>query len=162
MGVQITAYGPFDDEDGQDPDSMTDPDSMMDPEDMMDPDSMMDPEDMMDPDSMMDLEDSVIGSLDEDLQEIAEGPYTLSYTEPEEIRAILDAFVDYRRRYKNTMLLTDDRYNVVLYVPGQLAGRDGDTEVDGTLIRGKVPAFVLEDFKAAEKGYPQQQEGGEG
>ena len=162
MGVQITAYGPFDDEDGQDPDCMTDPDSMMDPEDMMDPDSMMDPEDMMDPDSMMDLEDSVIGSLDEDLQEIAEGPYTLSYTEPEEIRAILDAFVDYRRRYKNTMLLTDDRYNVVLYVPGQLAGRDGDTEVDGTLIRGKVPAFVLEDFKAAEKGYPQQQEGGEG
>lgn len=161
QGIEITAYGPFTDQTESwedDPGEGNDLSGELTPEDL-DPDSMADPGDSLS-----------AGFSEKEKWEYAEGtlqveatvdwdePYTVTYTEPEKMEEILRVFSDYGSRNKNSMLLTDTQCNVALY----LSGRDAGSTTDGSMIRGKVPAFVIEDLRALERGRARGSEGGEG
>ncbi len=142
QGIEIMAYGPFTDQ-------MED----------LDPNSMADPGDSLSAGfSEKEKWEYADGTLQAEATVDWDEPYTVTYTEPEKMEEILRVFADYGSRNKNSMLLTDSQYNVALYV----SGRDAGSTTDGEMIRGKVPAFVIEDLRALEKEQVQRSEGGEG
>ncbi len=73
-----------------------------------------------------------------------EEPYSITYSNPEEIRKIMEAFSP-RDCTKNSMVLSS-RYRVYLTMKDMTVLADSNF-ITGFLIDGKVPDFVVEDFK---------------
>ena len=79
-------------------------------------------------------------------------PFTITYTEPEQIRAIMEAFSFGGHRDKNNMVLCS-RYRVYP-IPHEydmaetMEARDYyGSSSRGQLIEGRVPDFVIRDFE---------------
>lgn len=69
--------------------------------------------------------------------------HTVTYTDPEDIRKIVESFSRSGYRDKNSLLRTSD-YQVIIMMKGRTADEDS---IRGYLILGRAPDFVERDFK---------------
>lgn len=82
--------------------------------------------------------------IEKTLMELS-GASTFTYTDPEQIRAILESSYFYNYANKNPMLRSEAGYEVEVILKDETV--DGDAGMRGSFYEGQVPAFIRDELK---------------